>query len=303
MYNQGNNQRYKELVNRMKSGETKNIRREIEDFCENCQTSSPIVCAELCQLWKLKRDYPDVLEETEYEPPNLFNFTKNNKRLTILEVLVQNPTTIEEIREQLERRGHHHSRQALHDQYLLPLQKAGFIQKEETRYKITTLGLNIYTILTTNTIPASSVNIKEDDEKILTALLSGPKSYNELKFLLKKASIYRDLKRLQQKNLIFKSRLSGRIFYFKTKRRPTRKLSPIEMKIFKALPSEGSSVKDLYGKVGGSIRRIYKYLRRLRYKKHVKKGEKIVLYEMTDSGRKLARCLNQIMNLTQNENP
>jgi len=64
------------------------------------------------------------------------------------------------------------------------------------------------------------------------------------------------------------------------------------MKIFKALPKEGISAKDLQEKVGVNTRRIYKYLRRLRYKRHVKKGEKLALYSITDTGRSLAKSLN-----------
>jgi DNA-binding MarR family transcriptional regulator len=115
--------------------------------------------------------------------------------------------------------------------------------------------------------------------------------------IVPKGSLYRSLKRLQNRNLIVKSKLTGRVFYFKTKRRATRKLSQTEMKIFKALPREGISARDLRGKVGVNLRRVYKYLRRLRYKRHVKKEEKAVFYNVTDTGRSLAQSLNVAYNL------
>lgn len=99
--------------------------------------------------------------------------------------------------------------------------------------------------------------------------------------------------------MIIKSNLSGHIFYYASKKRPTRKLSPTEMRIFKALPKEGISVRELSEKVGISARRVYKYLRRLRCKRHIEKVEKTTVYKVTDTGRRLAQSLNTAYTLIQ----
>ena len=64
------------------------------------------------------------------------------------------------------------------------------------------------------------------------------------------------------------------------------------MRIFKALPKEGISVRDLTEKVGISARRVYKYLRWLKHKRHVEKAEKTAFYKVTDAGRRVAQSLN-----------
>jgi DNA-binding IclR family transcriptional regulator len=64
------------------------------------------------------------------------------------------------------------------------------------------------------------------------------------------------------------------------------------MKIFKALPKEGITVKDLSEKVGLNVGGLYRYLRRLRYKRHVKKEEKPTLYSITKAGMALEQSLN-----------
>jgi predicted transcriptional regulator len=140
---------------------------------------------------------------------------------------------------------------------------------------------------------------KGNEEKILITLLSGPKSYNELTKIVPNGSLYRSLKRLKRSDLIIKSNLSGHIFYYASKRRPTRRLSPTEMRIFKALPKEGISVRNLSEKVGISVRRVYKYLRRLRRKRHIEKVEKTAFYKVTDAGRHLAQPLNTAYTLIQ----
>ena len=71
------------------------------------------------------------------------------------------------------------------------------------------------------------------------------------------------------------------------------------MRIFKALPKEGISVRDLRKKVGISVRRVYKYLRQLRYKRHVEKVKKTAVYKVTDVGRRLAQSLSTAYTLIQ----
>jgi len=295
------NETYRELLNELQTGENREaVFREIREICENCQPSSPIMCMEFCPIWKLKRQLLDI--EVPVEKPGLaelLNLAKNDRRLKILEVLVKGPCSLKELRDELKDKGHYHSLSLLLNHYVKPLLDADFIREENALFNITLRGKNMYNILTESEVANLPIHSKGYEERILKALLSGSRPREELTKIVPRGSLYRSLKRLQQRSLIVKSNLSGRTFYFAAKRRPTRKFSPTEMKIFKALPKEGISVTDLSEKTGISVRRVYKYLRRLRYKRHVKKGEKTALYGLTDNGRLLAQSLNAASSLIQ----
>lgn len=295
------NEIYKELVSRLKAGESREaLSREIEAVCEECRPLSPVICVDLCPIWKFKREFHESFQSpVKQDLTDILRITKNSRRLKILEAVIEEPYSLEDLREALKETGYNHSLTTLRNYYVKPLVDAGLLKVEDDLYEITTWGENAYNILTKSEVADLPIDFKGYDEKILDGLLSEPKSYNELAGIVPRGSLQRSLKRLQSRNLIAKSDLSGRVYYFKTKRRPTRKLSPTEMKIFKALPKEGISAKDLQEKVGVNIRRIYKYLRRLRYKRHVKKGEKIALYNITDAGRSLVQSLNVANNLIQ----
>ncbi len=291
------NEIYNELAKRLKAGET--IDTEIVTVCRDCRPSSPVICVELCPIWRLKRELHEAPKPSvKHNLIDILRTTKDSRRLKILKTLMERPYSLKELRVALRVMGIYNDHKAIRN-YTKPLVDAGFIKVEGDQYKITPWGKNASNILTTSEITELPPNLKWYDEKILAALLSEPKSHEELVEIVPRESLYRSLRRLQSRDLIAKSNLSGRIFYFKAKRRPTRKLTPTEMKIFKALPKEGISVKDLHEKIGVNRRRIYKYLRRLRYKRHVKKGQKKILYKITDAGRSLAQSLNVANNLIQ----
>ena len=274
---------------------------EIREVCENCRPLSPMMCVERCQIWRLKREYCDdsfLVEKPSLQ--ELLNLMKNSRRLKIMESLMEKPFSLKDIRDGLKEVGYYHSLSTLRDIYINPLEDADFIQKEDDLYKLTFKGKIIYKVLIDSEISKLPLYSKGHEEKILRALLSGQKSYNELTEIVPNGSLYRSLKRLQRKNFIVNSSPPSRVFYFATKRRPTRNLSPTEMRIFKALPKEGISVRDLSEKVGISVRRVYKYLRRLRYKRHVEKVETTAFCKVTDAGRRLAQSLNTTHSFIQN---
>ena len=292
---------YKELVDRLRAGEScEAIQREITVLCDECRPSNPIMCMELCPVWRLKRDFREVFKApVKRNLTDLLRATKNSRRLRILEALIEGPYSLNELGEVLKEAGYYHGLNTIRNSYVQPLVDMGFIKMNGDLYKITPWGENAYNILTKSAIAKLSVDSKGYNEKILLSLLVGPKTYDELVGIVPIASLHRTLKKLQDIGLINKSHFSGRVFYFKTKRRPTRKLSPTEMKIFQALPKEGITVKDLRNRLGVNLRRLYKYLRRLRYKRHVKKDEKAIFYSVTDEGRSLAQSLNMAYNLLQ----
>jgi len=296
------NEVYKELVNKLNAGgNVEEVYREIKELCESCRPSSPIACVELCQIWKLKREYRNTFEALEKKPnlTDLLNLLENDKRLRIIEILIEKPHPLQELRDQLEEMGYSHSAKLLRDKYVKPLADAGLIEEESGLLRVTANGESIYNIFTKSEVTKLSLNSKGYEEKILKTLLSEPKPYDDLAKIVPTNSLYRSLNRLQRQGLVAKANLSGHMFYYRTKRRPTRKLSQPELAIFTALPKEGMSVRDLSEKAGMNAGSVYKYLKRLRYKRHVRKDEKAALYELTDAGKCLAQSLNVAHNLIQ----
>ena len=284
---------YKKIVNKLRSGENSaNICWEISELCEKCQTSSPIMCVELCQLWRFKRGCLDVNTQHRLEFIDVLTTTRNKIRQKILKTLIEKQCSKKELKDKLKTMGHNYSSSVLRQRYIKPLMDSFLIEEEDNLYKITSIGTKMYNILTKSEIAKLPVGFSSSDEKILIALSSGPKSCNELAKTVPKASLTRRLKRLQVSGLVAVSTSSNHIFYFRAKNRPTRKLSPSELKIFKALPKEGISIRDLSAEVDLSVRTIYNYLKSLRYKRHVKKEKKTVLYKLTNSGSSMVQSLN-----------
>ncbi len=293
---------YKDFDSKLKRGENqKTVLRDITETCESCRPLNPIICVESCPIWTLKRKYREAFKDLA-EKPSLTDFlhlTKNERRLKILERLHEKPCTLEELHEHLKNAGYSHSLNILRHHYVRPLADVSFVEEQNGVYAITFKGKSIYNLLTTSEIAKLSTHSQGYDEKILKNLLSGPKTYDDLREIVPNGSLRRSLRRLQKSNFLFKPTLNGRIFYFATKKRPTRKLSQTEMKIFKALPPEGLSTKDISEKAGISMRRVYEYLKRLKYKRHVRKEEKTAVYRLTDAGKSLAQSINLAYSLIQ----
>jgi predicted transcriptional regulator len=293
---------YADILNKLKYGQNSEaVLEEIQEICNNCRPSSPIMCIELCEIWKLKREYRDEYAAL-HDKPNLIKLLKaaqNDHQRKILKILLEKPTSLLEIYEKLKTMDTPLSLNQVRDKYLQPLLDVSLIHQEDERYYITPTGKNIYNILINSELDKYPLHSNGNDEQVIRALYSNPQTYNELTEVIPKNAVYRSLNRLQEQGLIVKSEFSGRVVYFATKRRPTRKLSPIESQIFKALIKEALPVKDISEKVGISVRRVYEYLKQLRYKQHIAKEEKPILWKITEKGKAIAESLNLAYNMLQ----
>jgi predicted transcriptional regulator len=291
----------KELTSRLEvPAEREKAFAKIQEICRDCRSSSPIICKELCQVWNIKKEHLSTFTD-QAEKPNiteLLKLVQNSRRLKILEALVEEPHTLWELRELLKNGEHSLSPKRLLDNYIEPLIRTGLVDLKEEVYEATFKGKSLYNLLFKTEVARFPIYSSGHEERILRELLSGPKSYDELLRKIPSRSLYRSLKKLQENKLIVKENLSGRVFYFSTKRRPTRKLSQIEMKIFKALRMKtGMTVRNLSEKVGISVRQIYKYLRYLKYKRHVRKEKVSACYKLTEMGHNLTQSLNLAHNI------
>lgn len=293
---------FKDFDRQLKLGENQAaVLRAITETCDSCRPLNPIMCVESCPIWTLKRTYRAAFEDLAEKPSltDLLRLSKNEGRLQILKRLNDKPGTLQELREHLKHAGHSYSKNTLRHRYIQPLVDVSVVEEQNGVYTITINGKSIFNLLTTSEVMKLSTSSQGYDELLLKHLLSGPKTYEDLRDVVPNGALRRSLRRLQKNNFVVKPTLNGRIFYYATKKRPTRKLSPTEMKIFKALPSEGLSAKDLSEKVGISMRRVYKYLKQLKYKRHVRKEEKTAVYRLTDAGTSLAQSIKLAYNLIQ----
>ncbi len=275
------------------------VLRALASTCDACQPPNPIMCVESCPIWTLKRKHHDALEDLADRPAltDLLRLAQTDRRLTILEALCEQPATLAELHAYLTRAGSAPRRSELRRRDLAPLLDAALLTERGGVYALTPHGTRIYRLLTTSGLAKLPLPTHETDEQILQALLASPQPADALRGVVPVSALRRGLRRLQKQGLLETPALTGRVFYHATKKRPTRKLTPTELKVFKAVSTEGLSAKDVSAHVGISLRRVYTYLRRLKYKQHVRKEERPPLYQLTEVGQRVAHALTQASRL------
>jgi len=231
-----------------------------KETCEYCRPLTPITCVTTCNIWKLKNELRKLHEKTKN--PNfmtkMLNALKNKRRLQILEILSNGRYSIVRLQQKLKKIGHYHSRRTIAEEYVNPLIEVGLVEKNHNKYHTTLLGC-------------------------------------KLNFLIPTESLSRVLKRLQEANLITKDHENSYIFYFRTKRNPQQeRLSPTEKRVYEDIPEEGIAAKKLADKTNISLRRTYKYLRKLRGKKLAFKRKRAKTYALTKEGTQVGELFEKM---------
>ena len=274
--------------------------KQAENYCQNCKVISPMICIQKCEIWKAKNELLEInkiLRESNH-PSELFNALKNKRRLRIMNVLSKRTYSIRELQDYLKKNGYYHSKRTIINEYLEPLLKVGLGKKYGNRYSLTLYGRKFHDILSKfNDEKMLPPHSQCYEESILMHLTNEPKSYDELAELVTHKSLSRTLKRLREAGLLTKSQSSNYVFYFKTKKEPNVTFSPTEKKVYEAIPETGISARALSKEAGISIRRTYKYLRRLTKKRLVFTRKRPRTYELTSSGREIAACLEEMTKL------
>jgi predicted transcriptional regulator len=295
---------YKTLLDRVNTGDDiQEACRDIIELCEECQPSSPIFCMELCQIWQFKNKFHDVFQALSKRPclAEALQPLKNKTRLKIMELLIQQSRSATILKDDLKKQGYTLSLSRLRKHHLPALFSAHLIHQKTAHLAATEMGLRIYNLLTKSDFSKFAYQTDTTDENIFELLLSGEKTFDELAEKIPRKALQRGLDKLKRKKMVEKPRFTGRVFYYRAKRRPTRKLSPTEMKSFKALSKEGVTVRDLSEKTMLSFGTVYKYLRQLRYKRHVKKVQKVQLFRLTDAGKRTAQSIKLAQNFLQSK--
>ena len=267
--------------------------------CRNCSPTSPLECITRCQVYKLKNELRK-LRETMDNPnyiKELFNVLKNETRLHILKAIVNCKYSVSQLQQELKKTGHSHSQDTINEEYLRPLMSVGLATESQDQYYATTFGGRLTNTLGAfpefaEMLPAHSECY---EETLLSALLSGPKTFEEIESLISSKIASRILKRLRSVGLIETPEDRDYIFFFKSKRDPDKEtFSDTERKLYETLPTEGISAGKLAKETGLSMRRTYKYLRGLKGKKLVFIRRTPKAYGLTCKGEMLASILSEL---------
>jgi len=271
----------------------------MDEECRNCRPLTPLKCIENCNVWKFKnelRQLRGMMVQKDY-PNTLLNTLKNKRRLRILEMLSKSAFSITQLQKELKKHEYNHSQKTIINEYVEPLIVTGLVACNSSRYKATTFGCEISQLFTgfhkiEDALPPHSECY---EEKTIEALFESPKTCEELKFLISTESLSRVLERLQKANLMTKDDENSYVFYFKTKRNPQQeRLSSTEKRVYENIPEEGITAEKLADKANISLRRTYKYLRKLRGKKLAFKRERPKTYALTTEGTQIAKLLQKV---------
>ncbi len=278
--------------------------RTLDDECRNCAPLTPIKCITRCNFWKLKNELRQ-LRETMDNPnfvKDLFNVLKNETRLHILGAIVNGRYSVSQLQQELKKVGHSHSQDTINEEYLHPLIEVGLAAEAQNQYYATMFGGRLTELLESfpefiNVLPAHSECY---EETLLSAFLTGPKTFQEVETFISTKIAARILKRLKTADLIETPEERDYVFFFKSKRDPNKEnFSSTERKVYDNISEEGISAKKLAEKTGISLRRTYKYLRGLKGKKLVFTRKTPKAYSLTYKGEKLASILQELQNLIE----
>jgi len=273
--------------------------QKAESYCKDCKVSSPMVCVERCDVWRVKHEIVEirrVVGESNHVR-QLLNVLKNKRRWKTLDALCERSRSVIELQLDLRESGFHHSRQTIVEAYLKPMIKVGLIREDSLRFKVTFYGRKIHEILTrVNSLSLLPVHSCCYEEVVLKELTK-PKTFNELAAHVPQKSLSRILMRLRARGLLVKSPRTNYVFYHRVKDKPEMRLSPTEERVFDAILQAGIPVRQLSKLVGINLRRTFKYLRRLREKKLVFALKVQRTYELTVRGREIVNMLDEIEKL------
>jgi len=276
--------------------------KEWEETCQSCHPLTPTICMTNCKIWKLKNELRKLHEKLNAKGfmTKLLNVLKNKRRLQILEIISTGQYSTARLQQEMKKRGFYHSRQTLAQQYIIPLIVVGLADEDQNRYHATIFGYRLNQLITNlrdveKILPPHSECY---EEMVLNALLNEPKTYEDLEGVISTKSVARVLKRLQKAGLINATKEKDYVFYFRTKRDSNRvKISSTEKRVYENISVEGISARKLSEKTEISLRRTYKYLRRLKGKKMVFVRKKPKSYSLTVRGFQLATILERVLNL------
>jgi predicted transcriptional regulator len=273
-------------------------------ICKNCNPLTPITCVESCKIWRQKNEFRRLYEKMKNPSylTKLLNTLKNKRRLQILDIISKGRYSLPKLQQELEKLGYQHSQKTIADEYLTPLIGVELLEEnQENQYHTTLFGyrLNELTRVSDDLADVLPPHSECYEESALNMLMYEPKMFEDFKCTIPTKSIARVLDRLQKAELVITAKENDYVFYFRTKRSPNKdKFTPTEKRVYENITAEGISARKLAEKTGISLRRTYKYLRKLKGKKLVFARIRPKSYSLTAKGHQIAEFLSGICNLT-----
>jgi len=279
------------------------IMEKAESYCRDCKSSSPMVCMERCDVWRVKNEVREtrrLVNESDHSK-HLLNVLKNQRRLAILGKLCEAPLSLKELQRALKGLGFIHSQSTIRLAYVKPMLQVGLVKEETGGFKVTFYGRKIHDALHdlgsfeqlhTHSCCYEETVVKE---------LAKPRTFNELAAHVPRKGLARVLMRLRMNDLLTKGLNKHYVYYHRAKNKTRRKLSPTERRMFELIPPEGIPAKQLSKIVGINQRRTYKYLRGLREKNLVIALRANRTYDLTQAGQQVLKALTEIENLAKSD--
>jgi predicted transcriptional regulator len=270
--------------------------------CENCNPLTPITCVATCKTWRLKNQFRKLHEKTKNPDymTRLLNTLKNKRRLQLLQMLSRERFSTVRLQQKLREHGFNHSRQTIVEMYLNPLLETGLVDESQNLLSATVFGSKLGELVKGlndlgDVLPPHS---ECHEETTLDFLLEGPKTYEDLRTVVAPKSVARVLKRLQRAGLTETNSEKYYVFLFRTKRDSEKsELSSTEKRVYLQIPDGGVCARKLAARTGISLRRAYKYLRRLKGKKLVFARKNPISYTLTAKGVQIAITLEALRSL------
>jgi len=273
-----------------------------DEQCRNCHPPTPLDCIGSCKVWHFRnelRQLRSIFAKEDYRNTFL-NTLKNKRRLTILGMLSKSSLSIPQLQKELKDRGYSHSQETILNEYVELLIATGLVLENSNHFKTTVFGSDVGQIFAGLTeiediLPPHS---ECHEEKIVESLLDGPKTYEELTLVVSNDSLKRAMARLIDAKLIETNENNNYIFYFRT-RRPENmeRLSSTEKRVYDNIPEDGITGERLAEITHISLRRTYKYIRKLKGKKLAFKRKHPKTYALTAEGMKIATFLEKLNTL------
>src|SRR4030042_3400572 len=274
----------------------------LEEKCNKCKPLTALTCVAECKTWKLKNQLRNIYEKTSKPDftENLLNTLKNQRRLQILDIISRQSYSISKVQEKMSSLGYKHSQQTIMEEYIAPLIEAGLIAQGQNPYNLTLFGCRVNVLVRDfpdleKILPPHSECY---EEKALDSLLDRPRTNEDMRKVIPVKSVGRVLSRLQKSTLVQTNNEKNYIFFFRTRRNAfLERLSPTEDRVYQDIPDEGIYAGKMSNRSGISLRRTYKYVRKLKGKKLVFERRKPLTYSLTDRGVKVASMLRNLRNL------
>jgi len=280
------------------------VLRILDEECQKCTPLTPLECISRCKTWKLKnelRRLHKTIEKPDFMK-DLMNVLKNDTRLHILMTIAKGHYSVRKLQQELRKTGRSHSQNTIVKEYLCQLVEVGLVVEAQDQYYTTTFGDRLTKLIegSTNIVNFLPVHSECYEETVLRALLSGPKTFEDINGLVSRKIVSRILKRLKTADLIETPNKRDYIFFFRSKRDPANEtFSPTKSKVYRDIPDEGISAPKLAEKTGLTTRTTYKYLRGLKGKKLVFTRKIPKAYCLTAKGEKLALLLDELYTLVE----